>query len=162
MAFLMVKRVQKDETTSENSTSWFIGLMRFGPKLNYKNGQESDSVGIFMLVVAGGISGLLAGMFGVGAGWIKTPLMIVGFGVISNIASATATFMIIITSAVGGYIHFLHGSLDVVFIPLTLGLLIGAQVGCKIRDRINVRMITYVVIISLILISFTMFGLLWI
>ncbi len=88
--------------------------------------------------------------------------MIVGFGIISNIASATATFMIIITSAVGGYVHFLHGSIDVVFIPLTLGLLIGVEIGCKIRDRINVRMITYIMIISLILISFTMFGMLWI
>jgi uncharacterized membrane protein YfcA len=115
-----------------------------------------------VLILAGGVIGLLAGMFGEGAGWIKTPLMIVGFGIISNIASATATFMIIITSAVGGYVHFLHGSIDVVFIPLTLGLLIGAEIGCKIRDRINVRMITYVVIISLILISFTMFGMLWI
>lgn len=162
MAFLMIKKVRTDEATTEKKSSWLDSLMRFGPKLNYKNGQDSDSIGIIILVVAGGISGLLAGMFGVGAGWIKTPLMVIGFGVISNIASATATFMIIITSAVGGYVHFLHGSLDVVFIPLTIGLLIGAEIGCKIRDRINVRMITYVVIISLVLIAFTMFGMLWI
>jgi uncharacterized membrane protein YfcA len=160
MAYLMIKRVRENEAVVRIHNTWFDRLVRFGPKMNYRNGQESDSVGILVLISAGGVSGLLAGMFGVGAGWIKTPLMIVGFGVISNIASATATFMIIITSAVGGYVHFLHGSIDIVFIPLTLGLLIGAQIGCKIRDRINVRIITYVIIISLILISFTMFGML--
>ncbi|MHA2096418.1 MAG: sulfite exporter TauE/SafE family protein [Candidatus Hodarchaeales archaeon] len=162
MAFLMIKRLQTNEVIIERKSSWFNRLLKIGPKLNYKNGQHSDSIGLLVLILTGGVSGLLAGMFGVGAGWIKTPLMIVGFGVLSNIASATATFMIIITSAVGGYVHFLHGNIDVVFIPLTLGLLIGAEIGCKIRDRINVRIITYVVIISLILIAFTMFGILWI
>jgi len=162
MAYLMIKRVRRDELKDKKPNSWFDRLVSFGPKMSYNNGQESASIGILILILAGGVSGLLAGMFGVGAGWIKTPLMIVGFGVISNIASATATFMTIITSAVGGYVHFLHGSLDVVFIPLTMGLLIGAEIGCKIRDRINVRIITYVVIISLILISLTMFGMLWI
>ena len=162
MAYLMMNKVRRGEGIDKKQKTWFDKLVSFGPKLNYKNGQESASIGIIVLIVAGGVSGLLAGMFGVGAGWIKTPLMIVGFGVISNIASATATFMIIITSAVGGYVHFLHGSFDVVFLPLTLGLLIGAEIGCKIRDRINVRIITFVVIISLILISLTMFGMLWI
>ena len=162
MAYLMIKRLRINEAIDKSHNTWFDRLVSFGPKLRYKNGQESASIGILVLILTGGVSGLLAGMFGVGAGWIKTPLMIVGFGVISNIASATATFMIIITSAVGGYVHFLHGSLDVVFIPLTSGLLIGAEIGCKIRDRINIRIITYVVIISLVLISLTMFGMLWI
>jgi len=103
------------------------------------------------------MSGLLAGMFGVGAGWIKTPLMILGFEVAPNIASATATFMIIITSAVGGFAHFVQGSFDIVFIPLTLGLLIGAEISSKIRNRINREMIVYIVIVSLLAISITMF-----
>ncbi|MHA1542934.1 MAG: sulfite exporter TauE/SafE family protein, partial [Candidatus Hodarchaeales archaeon] len=93
MAFLMIKRIQNNEVIIERKATWFNRLLKFGPKMNYNNGQESDNIGILVLILAGGVSGLLAGMFGVGAGWIKTPLMIVGFGVISNIASATATFM---------------------------------------------------------------------
>ncbi len=162
IAGLMIKDLKTEHIENKKRNIWFNRLLKFGPKLTYKNGQESATAGIFFLILAGGVSGLLAGMFGVGAGWIKTPLMIVGFGVASNIASATATFMIIITSAVGGFTHFLHGNLDILFIPLTLGLLIGAQIGSKIRDRINTKIVTYIVIISLILISLTMFGMIFI
>jgi uncharacterized membrane protein YfcA len=106
-----------------------------------------------MLILSGAISGMLAGMFGIGAGWIKAPLMITGFGVPSNVASATATFMIVITSAIGGYTHYLHGNLNIIFFPLTLGLIIGAEIGCKIRDHIQTVSITKIVIISLIVIG---------
>lgn len=157
IAYLMFKDVKNKQKEFNKRSIWFERILKVGPKLTYKNGEKSATTGVLFLGFAGGMSGLLAGMFGVGAGWIKTPLMILGFEVAPNIASATATFMIIITSAVGGFAHFVQGSFDIVFIPLTLGLLIGAEISSKIRNRINREMIVYIVIVSLLAISITMF-----
>ena len=134
----------------------FKRIMGFGPKLQYRGSEMANDTGWLMLIFSGLASGMLAGLFGIGAGWIKAPLMITGFGVPSNIASATATFMIVITSAVGGYTHFLHGNLDIIVLPLTSGLIIGAEIGCRIRDRIEKIVITKVVIVSLVVIGITM------
>ena len=158
MAYMMVKDLNEKNSKIEVEKSFFKRIMGFGPKLKYGGSEKTNSTGYLMLICSGLTSGMLAGLFGIGAGWIKAPLMITGFGVPSNIASATATFMIVITSAVGGYTHFLHGSLDVIFFPLTLGLLVGAEIGCKIRDRIQTIVITKVVIISLVIIGGTMIG----
>ncbi len=156
MAYMMIKELNPQNSINEQNNPLFKRIMAFGPKLKYIGKGESSEIGILMLIISGITSGMLAGIFGIGAGWIKAPIMITGFGVPSNIASATATFMIVITSLVGGYTHFLHGSLDIIFIPLTLGLIIGAEVGCRIRDRIRSVFITKVIIISLLVIGVIM------
>ncbi|MHA1976003.1 MAG: sulfite exporter TauE/SafE family protein [Candidatus Hodarchaeales archaeon] len=156
MAFMMVKDMNTRNSNKNEEKSYFKRIMGFGPKLKYRSSEMTNDTGYLMLIVSGLTSGMLAGLFGIGAGWIKAPIMITGFGVPSNIASATATFMIVITSAVGGYTHFIHGSLDIIVIPLTLGLIIGAEIGCKIRGRIEKIVITKVVIASLIIIGITM------
>ncbi|MHA1994569.1 MAG: sulfite exporter TauE/SafE family protein [Candidatus Hodarchaeales archaeon] len=156
MAYMMIKDLDDQNSGKIVEKSIFKRIMAFGPKLKQNDKEASSNIGFLMLVLSGAISGMLAGMFGIGAGWIKAPLMITGFGVPSNIASATATFMIVITSAVGGYTHFLHGNLDIIFFPLTLGLIIGAEIGCRIRDQIQTILITKVVIISLVIIGCTM------
>jgi len=158
MAYMLNKDLNDQNSGVEGKKSNFKRLMAFGPKLKQDIRENSNSVGIIMLVLSGAISGMLAGMFGIGAGWIKAPLMIMGFGVPSNVASATATFMIVITSAIGGYTHLIHGNLDIIFFPLTLGLILGAEVGCRIRDRIEKILITKVIILSLVVIGCTMIG----
>ncbi|MHA1975229.1 MAG: sulfite exporter TauE/SafE family protein [Candidatus Hodarchaeales archaeon] len=159
MALLLYKNsISKKSYESLGKKSIVNRIVGLGPKVTVKNGLKEPelSIGIISIILAGTLSGLIAGMFGIGAGWIKTPLMIVGFGVSSNIASATATFMIIMTSAVGGFAHIIHGNFDLIFIPMTSGLLIGAEIGCRIREHIKKQVITVVVICSLIVISLMM------
>lgn len=52
-----------------------------------------------------------------------------------RIAMATATFMIVITAAVGGLTHIINGNVTFLFVPLTLGLLIGSEIGCNTHIR---------------------------
>ena len=156
MAYMIIKDMNDQKSNIKGEKPIFKRIMGFGPKLQHRGSEMANDTGWLMLIFSGLASGMLAGLFGIGAGWIKAPLMITGFGVPSNIASATATFMIVITSAVGGYTHFLHGNLDIIVLPLTSGLIIGAEIGCRIRDRIEKIVITKVVIVSLVVIGITM------
>jgi len=159
MALLLYKNsTSKNSLDNQGRKSILHQIVELGPKVTVHNGSKEPDlkIGIISIILAGTGSGLIAGMFGIGAGWIKTPLMIVGFGVSSNIASATATFMIIMTSAVGGLAHMIHGNFDLIFIPMTSGLLLGAEIGCRIREHIKKQVITVVVICSLIIIGIMM------
>ena len=160
IAFLMAISMVKDYRTQEfqvaKSRKWIKQFFQIGPQLSSYTDKESYRVSIFALAVSGIFIGMIAGMLGVGGGWIKTPLMIQGFAVPPRIATATATFMIVITAAVGGLTHIINGNVTFLFIPLSLGLLSGAEIGSKIRTRIRSDQISLVVITSLFVIGFVM------
>ena len=58
------------------------------------------------------MSGMIAGLFGIGGGFLKGPLMVLGFGMPARVAAPTALFMIVITSAVGSISHYLLGHIQ--------------------------------------------------
>ncbi|MFX1286680.1 MAG: sulfite exporter TauE/SafE family protein [Promethearchaeota archaeon] len=156
MGSLMIRKYRKQGFQPNNQGKWIKRLAAIGPSLNSNTDKESYTVGIFALTIAGFFIGIIAGMLGLGCGWITTPLMILGFAIPPRIATATATFMIIITSAVGGMTHILYGHLSLLFIPLTLGLTLGSEIGCRIRTHIRSEQISLIVIVSLFIIGFFM------
>ena len=158
MAIIMLKDYRTREFSSVEKDGWIKRISQIGPQLRSSTNGESYYVSILVLAFMGLFIGITAGMLGIGGGWIATPLMILGFGVPPRIATATATFMIIITSAVGGLTHILYGHVTTLFIPLTLGLLVGSEIGSRIRIHIRSEHISLVVITSLFLIGFVMFG----
>ncbi len=158
MAIFMLKDYRAQDLPSKTRGKWIKQLLQIGPQLTSNTDGESYRVSFFTLALTGLFIGVSAGMLGIGGGWIKTPLMILGFGIPPHIATATATFMIVITSAVGGITHILFGHVTILFIPLTIGLLIGSEIGSRIRPRIRSEQISLVVIISLFIIGFIMIG----
>lgn len=158
MAILMVKYNRNTEFPTNSEGKWFKRITQIGPQITSYTEGESYNIGIFALVLTGILIGILAGMLGIGGGWITAPLMILGFAVPPRIATATATFMIVITSAVGGMTHVAYGHVSFLFIPLTLGLLIGSEIGSRIRTRIRTEHISLVVIVSLLIIGSVMIG----
>ena len=83
------------------------------------------SVNIFMLFGMGMAVGFLSGMFGVGGGFLMTPLLIF-YNVPPAVAVATGTNQIVASSVSGALAHFRRGSID---IKLGTILLIGGLVG---------------------------------
>nr|WP_279327390.1 sulfite exporter TauE/SafE family protein [Chelativorans petroleitrophicus] len=78
-----------------------------------------------VLLAMGGAVGFLSGMFGVGGGFLITPLLIF-YNVPPAIAVATGANQVIASSFSGALAHFRRGSLDV---KLGLMLLAGGVVG---------------------------------
>ncbi len=69
------------------------------------------SVNIFLLLGLGGITGILAGMFGVGGGFLLTPLLIF-IGVSPAVSVATAANQIIASSVSGFIAHWRRNNVD--------------------------------------------------
>jgi uncharacterized membrane protein YfcA len=83
------------------------------------------SINILVPVGLGLAVGLLSGLFGVGGGFLMTPLLIM-FGIPSTVAAATDSNQIVAASTSGTYAHWRVGNVD---FKMGLYLLIGGFVG---------------------------------
>lgn len=83
------------------------------------------SVNILIPVGLGLAVGLLSGLFGVGGGFLMTPLLIM-LGIPSTVAAATDSNQIVAASTSGTYAHWKVGNVD---FKMGLYLLIGGFVG---------------------------------
>lgn len=87
----------------------------------------------------GGLAGIIAGLFGVGGGLIKTPIMIKIFNLPAKNAVATSLFMIMFTSLTAFIGHFKLGNVVwEISLPLASGFLSGAIIASflqKITDK---------------------------
>jgi len=83
------------------------------------------SVNIFLLLGLGGIVGFLSGMFGVGGGFLMTPLLIFT-GIPPTVAVASEANQIVASSISGTIAHWLKKSVD---FKMGLVLLTGGIVG---------------------------------
>jgi uncharacterized protein len=87
------------------------------------------SVNIFVLFFMGAAVGFLSGMFGVGGGFLITPLLIF-YNIPPAVAVATGANQVIASSFSGALSHFKRGTLDVKLGSLlVIGGVIGAGVG---------------------------------
>ncbi|MBU6268306.1 MAG: sulfite exporter TauE/SafE family protein [Sphingomonadales bacterium] len=69
------------------------------------------SVNGFVIVLLGGLTGLLSGMFGVGGGFLTTPLLIF-YGVPPTVAAASAASQVTGASVSGVFAHSRRGGVD--------------------------------------------------
>ena len=83
------------------------------------------SVNILIPVGLGLAVGLLSGLFGVGGGFLMTPLLIM-LGIPSTVAAATDSNQIVAASTSGTYAHWKVGNVD---FKMGLYLLIGGFIG---------------------------------
>ena len=83
------------------------------------------SVNIFLLLGLGGAVGFLSGLFGVGGGFLMTPLLIMA-GIPPLVAAASDSNQIVAASTSATYAHYRMGNVDFKMGAL---LLIGGVVG---------------------------------
>jgi uncharacterized membrane protein YfcA len=83
------------------------------------------SINILIPVGLGLLVGLLSGLFGVGGGFLLTPLLIM-FGIPSTVAAATDSNQIVAASTSGTYAHWKVGNVD---FKMGLYLLVGGFLG---------------------------------
>ncbi|MCW5745430.1 MAG: sulfite exporter TauE/SafE family protein [Alphaproteobacteria bacterium] len=90
------------------------------------------SLNVLLLLGLGGVAGVLAGMFGVGGGFLLTPLLIF-IGVPPAVAVASQANQVIATSVTGLLTHWQRGNVDVrMGLILLLGGLLGSTAGVQL------------------------------
>ena len=115
------------------------------------------SINIFLPIGLGLIVGLLSGLFGVGGGFLMTPLLIM-MGIPSTVAAATDSNQIVAASTSGTYAHWRVGNVDFKMgLMLLAGGFFGGLVGVQfikllraMGDADFVIKITYVVMLGIV------------
>jgi uncharacterized membrane protein YfcA len=101
------------------------------------------------------MAGMMAGMFGIGGGFLKTPIMINVFNIPPTIAAATSLFMIVFTSLTGSVSHYLLGNINFTYsVPIIAGFIIGSFVGNHLNLKLSENFLTKLIGIGLVFAGF--------
>lgn len=138
--FLGISFFVKKNPDKKEKNGLFRRMNSTKPTFLIKNHQNfvAYRVSLLMATFFGASAGILAGLFGVGGGFMKTPIMLKVFKIPPKIATATALFMIVITSITGSISHYLQGHIQIVEAwPVILGFALGAVGSKKINKNIE-------------------------
>ncbi|HIJ63257.1 MAG TPA: sulfite exporter TauE/SafE family protein [Rhodospirillaceae bacterium] len=95
------------------------------------------SLNIFVLLLLGGVVGFLSGLFGVGGGFLLTPLLIF-LGVPSPVAVATGANQVVGASVSGMIAHWRRRNVDFrMGLVLVAGGIVGSSLGVRLFARLR-------------------------
>ncbi|HYA21205.1 MAG TPA: sulfite exporter TauE/SafE family protein [Burkholderiales bacterium] len=81
--------------------------------------------------------GLLAGMFGLGAGWANVPVLNLIMGIPLKVAAGTSSLVLSMTST-AAWVYINEGAvLPIIAAPSIIGMMLGAFIGTRVLTVIN-------------------------
>lgn len=117
-----------------------------GQDINWKIHRTPLGLATFIII------GVMAGMFGLGAGWANVPVLNLMMGAPLKVSVATSKFLLSITDTSAAWIYINKGAvLPMMVVPSLIGIMLGSIVGVQILAKAKPAAIRYVVIGILIL-----------
>jgi uncharacterized membrane protein YfcA len=97
------------------------------------------------------VIGVMAGMFGLGAGWANVPVLNLLMGAPLKVSVATSKFLLSITDTSAAWVYLNHGAmLPMITVPSVLGIMLGSFVGVRLLAKARPKAVRYIVIIMLL------------
>ena len=116
-----------------------------GQDINWKIHRTPQGLATFIII------GVMAGMFGLGAGWANVPVLNLMMGAPLKVSVATSKFLLSITDTSAAWIYVNNGAvLPMMVAPSIIGIMLGSIVGVRILAKTKPAAIRYVVIIMLL------------
>ena len=98
------------------------------------------------------VIGIMAGMFGLGAGWANVPVLNLLMGAPLKVSVGTSKFLLSITDTSAAWVYLNQGCvLPIIAIPSIVGLMTGSFVGVRLLAKAKPKFIRYMVIGVLLL-----------
>ena len=98
------------------------------------------------------VIGMLAGMFGLGAGWANLPALNLVMGVPLRVSAGTSGIILSIVDSSAAWIYMHNGALlAIVAAPSVIGMMFGAFIGARILKVVDASSIRTLVILVLML-----------
>jgi uncharacterized membrane protein YfcA len=148
---LFSKNTEKPVVTNQDAIGLALGLRGAywddgaRESVEWKTHRTLLGLGLFIVV------GLLAGMFGLGAGWANVPVLNLLMGVPLKVSVATSKFLLSITDTSAAWIYMNRGCvIPLIGVPSIVGLMLGSLIGVKILAVAKPKIIRYMVIIVLL------------
>lgn len=112
-----------------------------GQEINWKVHRTPQALATFVII------GIMAGMFGLGAGWANVPVLNLMMGAPLKVSVATSKFLLSITDTSAAWIYINNGAvLPIMVVPSILGIMAGSIVGVRILAKAKPTAIRYIVI----------------
>ena len=93
------------------------------------------------------VIGVMAGMFGLGAGWANVPVLNLLMGAPLKVAVGTSKFLLSITDTSAAWVYLNQGCVvPLIAIPSIVGLMCGSFVGVRLLAKAKPKFIRYMVI----------------
>ncbi len=145
------KNTEKPVVTTQDAVGLALGLS--GTYLDEATKEQihwkthRTLLGLVMFIFIG----ILAGMFGLGAGWANVPVLNLLLGVPLKISVATSKFLLSITDTSAAWIYMNRGCvIPLIAIPSIIGLMFGSFVGVKLLSIAKPKFIRLMVIVVLL------------
>ncbi|MDI6729522.1 MAG: sulfite exporter TauE/SafE family protein [Thermodesulfovibrionales bacterium] len=112
-----------------------------GQDVNWKIHRTPQGLALFIII------GIMAGMFGLGAGWANVPVLNLLMGAPLKVSVATSKFLLSITDTSAAWIYVNNGAvLPMMVVPSIIGIMLGSIVGVRILAKAKPTAIRYMVI----------------
>ena len=123
------EKMEAEDALAFQGITRHVHRFRLPPLISLPN-SGIDSISIWVVLGVSFLTGLLAGVLGVGGGFIRMPMMIYLIGVPTHVAVGTDLFEIVISAGYGTVTHALKGNVDVLMaLVMGTGAAVGAQIG---------------------------------
>lgn len=144
---LLSKNVDRPTVTRQDALGLALGLR--GAYLEPSSGEVVEwkthrTLPGFLLFI---VIGIMAGMFGLGAGWANVPVLNLLMGAPLKVAVGTSKFLLSITDTSAAWVYMNQGCvLPLIAIPSIVGLMGGSFVGVRLLAKAKPKFIRYMVI----------------
>lgn len=116
-----------------------------GQEVNWQIHRTPQGLATFILI------GVMAGMFGLGAGWANVPVLNLMMGAPLKVSVATSKFLLSITDTSAAWIYINNGAvLPMMVAPSIIGIMLGSIVGVRILAKTKPAAVRYIVIVMLL------------
>ncbi|WP_035589579.1 sulfite exporter TauE/SafE family protein [Hippea jasoniae] len=149
ISFSMFRKNRDVEQTEDGKFSYFDEKLKKNVRYDVKNLPFAFPLSF--------IAGITSGLFGIGGGVLKVPLLVKVCKIPVKVATATSSFMVGITAAAAVFIYFKGGFLrpDYAFLGL-FGSFFGSRIGIKIHSAVNEDTLRVIFAVSLIVVAIVM------
>jgi uncharacterized membrane protein YfcA len=116
-----------------------------GETINWKVHRTVPGLLLFVAI------GIMAGMFGLGAGWANIPVLNLVMGAPLKVSVATSKFLLSITDTSAAWIYLNRGAvIPMMVVPSLIGIMLGSFIGVRILRVAKPGFVRWIVIVLLL------------
>jgi uncharacterized membrane protein YfcA len=116
-----------------------------GKEVHWRTRRTPMGLAMFLFI------GVLAGMFGLGAGWANVPALNIVMGAPLKVAAGSSSFILSLVDSSAAWVYLNNGAvLPVIAAPSVVGMMLGAKIGARLLAVLKAALIRRLVITLLL------------
>jgi uncharacterized membrane protein YfcA len=148
---LLARKSEHPEVPASDRLATLLGMNGIyvdgasGQKVEWRMHRTPQGLALFFFI------GVLAGMFGLGAGWANVPALNLVMGAPLKVAAGSSSFILSLVDSSAAWIYLNNGAvLPVIAAPSVIGMMLGAKIGARLLTVLKASIIRRLVIAMLL------------